>query len=106
MTNINLYQSDAMSYRLPTATSMYALLNLGGEAGEVLSVVAKGIRDGYESKDIYVAELAKELGDVLWMVAAVASDNGLKLSDICQMNLDKLESREVRAVISGSGDNR
>ena len=44
-----------MSYRLPTATSMYALLNLGGEVGEVLSVVAKGIRDGYESKDIYTA---------------------------------------------------
>ena len=103
--NIDEYQSSAMTFRLHTADGLYALRNLAAEAGEVAGLAAKRRRDGGDIAE-YQKALAKELGDVLWMVAAVAADNDLKLSDICQMNLDKLESRKNRAVISGSGDNR
>jgi NTP pyrophosphatase (non-canonical NTP hydrolase) len=103
--NIDFYQSRAMSYRLETANEIYALLNLGAEIGEVLGNVAKFIRDGGDVEQ-YNKRMAKELGDVMWMVAAVAKDHNLSLSDICTQNLDKLESRKIRDVIQGSGDNR
>jgi NTP pyrophosphatase (non-canonical NTP hydrolase) len=103
--NVDFYQSRAMSYRLDTANEIYALLNLGGEIGEVMSLVAKFIRDGGDMEE-YKKNMSKELGDIMWMVAAVAKDHNLSLSDICTQNLDKLESRKIRAVIQGSGDNR
>jgi hypothetical protein len=102
---VDFYQSRAMTYRLETANEIYALLNLGGEIGEVLSNVAKFIRDGGSIKD-YNERMKKELGDVMWMVAAVAKDHNMSLSEICTHNLDKLESRKIRDVIQGSGDNR
>lgn len=103
--NLDFYQSRAMSYRLETANEIYALLNLGGEIGEVLSNVAKFIRDGGDVEQ-YHERMKKELGDVMWMVAAVAKDHNMSLSEICTHNLDKLESRKIRDAIQGSGDNR
>ena len=103
--NIDIYQTEAMAYRLPTADGMYALLNLLGEAGEIASLAAKRMRDGGDIEE-YRKNMAKELGDVMWMVAAVASDFGLRLSDICVQNLTKLEDRQKRNAIKGSGDSR
>jgi NTP pyrophosphatase (non-canonical NTP hydrolase) len=103
--NIDKYQTDAMAFRLPTADSVYAFLNLAAEAGEVLSVAAKQVRDGGDV-DEYYKSIAKELGDVMWMVAAVASDHNLPMSYICEGNLDKLVSRKQRDVLQGSGDDR
>ena len=103
---IDDYQRDAMQYRLKTANHTYALMNLAGEAGEVLSLAAKFIRDGHMFPEEFKKALEKELGDVMWMVAAIANDNGLSMSAICQHNLDKLRDRKQRNVITGSGDNR
>jgi MazG nucleotide pyrophosphohydrolase domain len=50
--------------------------------------------------------MAKELGDVLWYVAQLASELGLDLDEIAQVNLDKLLSRQRGGVLSGSGDER
>ena len=50
--------------------------------------------------------LAKELGDVLWMVTAAANDLGFDLDEIAQINIDKLSSRHRRGSLRGSGDNR
>jgi hypothetical protein len=50
--------------------------------------------------------LKKELGDILWFIAGLASNYGWNLEDIAQMNLNKLEDRKNRNVIQGSGDNR
>jgi len=106
MNHIDTYQEQAMQYRLKTANATYALLNLAGEVGEVLSLAAKFIRDGHMFPEQFKEHLSKELGDVMWMVAAIANDNGLKLSEVCQENIDKLEDRKQRNVIMGSGDNR
>lgn len=103
--NVDLYQFNAMKYRLESADTTYALLNLGAEAGEVLGVAAKYQRDGSDYPT-FVANMSKELGDVMWMVAAVASDFGLRMSDICTENLAKLEDRQKRNAIKGSGDTR
>lgn len=102
---LNDYQKEALSYRLPSAADPhYALLNLSGEVGELHSLIAKGIRDG--KKPDHRDNVAKELGDILWMVAAIAADNSMSLNDVASLNLSKLFNRKVNNTISGSGDNR
>lgn len=101
----NEYQRKLMEYRLPSADETYALLGLAGEAGEVCSLAAKGIRDGYNILELQ-ASLKKELGDVLWCVAAIAESYNLSLNEIAQANFEKIVSRFERGVLGGSGDNR
>ncbi len=85
----------------------YPALGLAGEAGEVAEHAKKAIRDdGGKITDERRAAIAKELGDVLWYVAQLASELGLELDQIAQGNLDKLLSRQARGVLSGSGDDR
>ncbi len=85
----------------------YPALGLAGEAGEVAEHAKKSIRDdgGTVSEPRRMA-MAKELGDVLWYVAQIASELNLDLDDIAQTNLDKLLSRQRRGVLSGDGDDR
>ena len=107
------YQIEAMDYRKSSADHIYALLNLAAETGELLGKVAKHIRDAPKgaAKDVDYAEaytegIASELGDILWMCAAIATDMELSLGQIALANLTKLEDRQQRNKISGSGDNR
>ena len=51
-------------------------------------------------------ELAKELGDVLWYVAQIATELDTDLETVARENLMKLEDRQNRGVLGGSGDNR
>lgn len=85
----------------------YPALGLAGEAGEVAEHAKKAIRDDAgEITDERRAAMGKELGDVLWYVAQLATELELDLDEIAQGNLDKLLSRQRRGVLSGSGDNR
>jgi len=85
----------------------YPALGLAGEAGEVAEHAKKAIRDdGGMVSDERRAAMRKELGDVLWYVAQLASELGLELDDIAEANLAKLLSRQRRGVLSGSGDER
>jgi NTP pyrophosphatase (non-canonical NTP hydrolase) len=85
----------------------YPALGLAGEAGEVAEHAKKAIRDdGGKVKDERRAAMSKELGDVLWYVAQLASELDLSLDDIAKQNLEKLFSRQERGVLSGSGDDR
>jgi hypothetical protein len=53
-----------------------------------------------------VNEIVKELGDVEWYAAAIASECDAKLGDVAQKNYDKLLSRKARGKLQGEGDNR
>lgn len=99
------YQKQALYFRLPTADALYALLNLCSEVGELQGLIAKTIRDGV-NKETYPTELKKELGDVLWCLAAVCLDNGYTLEDIAQTNLNKLASRKEAGTIGGPSEAR
>jgi len=98
------YQKKAVSFAIYPATHkvLYPTLGLCGEAGEVAEKVKKQVRDGVFNRH----EVAKELGDVLWYLANLASDIGYNLDEIAAMNIDKLSSRKDRNKIQGSGDNR
>jgi NTP pyrophosphatase (non-canonical NTP hydrolase) len=85
----------------------YPALGLAGEAGEVAEHAKKAIRDDAgKVSDERRAKMSKELGDVLWYVAQLASELELDLDEVAQANLDKLLSRQQRGVLSGSGDDR
>jgi NTP pyrophosphatase (non-canonical NTP hydrolase) len=86
---------------------VYPALGLAGEAGEVAEHAKKVIRDdGGTVGEARRAAMAKELGDVLWYVAQLATELGLELDEVAAQNLEKLLSRQQRGVLSGSGDDR
>jgi len=85
----------------------YTALGLAGEAGEYADKVKKVIRDdGGNLSPEKRLELAKEAGDVLWYLQEVAGVLGYDLVELACMNLEKLEDRNRRNVLHGSGDNR
>lgn len=85
----------------------YPALGLAGEAGEVCNKVKKIYRDcdGVLGSDKAV-EIGKELGDVLWYVAACCSEIGLRMSDVAEASLSKLKKRQQEGKLRGDGDNR
>ena len=86
---------------------LYPTLGLCGEAGEVAEKVKKMVRDdGGELTAQRREALAAELGDVLWYVAQLATEAGLDLGEVAEANLVKLRSRQERAALQGSGDDR
>lgn len=104
---INSYQDAALETAQYTDSIIYPALGLTGEAGEVADKVKKVLRDNNgQFSDERKADIAKELGDVLWYVANMAYDLGYTLEEIAQMNINKLRSRAQRGVLGGSGDNR
>lgn len=107
--DFNAYQKAAAGTRsYPREAGInYPALGLAGEGGEVANQVKKIIRDdgGIVTETRRLAIL-KELGDVLWYVADIATALGADLSTIAFQNLDKLYSRKDRGTITGDGDNR
>jgi NTP pyrophosphatase (non-canonical NTP hydrolase) len=89
--SLNLYQIEAMRTHTedPTRILTYAL-GLAGESGECCDLIKKHIGHGHDQdKD----KLVKELGDVLWYVAGLAHLLGVSLSEVAQVNIDKLAKR-------------
>lgn len=78
-------------------------LGLVGEAGEVSEKVKKIFRDKSKFSD---EEVLKELGDVLFYVTALSNIFGGNLKAVMEMNMSKLDDREQRGKLKGSGDNR
>lgn len=94
----------------------YCALGLTGEAGEVADKIKKLYRDdelislNALGKSIIIEQnrlaIAKELGDVLWYITAMANEIDMSLEDIAKMNYDKLLKRRSTNTLQGSGDNR
>ena len=79
------------------------ILGLVGEAGEVAEKIKKLIRD--KSK-VTNEDILKELGDVLFYTTALANIYGRGLQDVMKLNISKLDDRQRRGKLTGSGDNR
>jgi NTP pyrophosphatase (non-canonical NTP hydrolase) len=65
-------------------------LGLTGESGEVADIIKKHLFQGHE---LDKAHLAEELGDVLWYIASLCNTLEVKMSDVMQGNIDKLQKR-------------
>lgn len=112
--NFSEYQIESRktaTYPEVGAGFVYPTLGLIGEAGEVAEKVKKLFRD----KDILTAktvsdddieEIKKELGDVLWYLAQIATEFNLDLDNVATSNIEKLRSRLERQTLHGDGDNR
>ena len=83
------------------------MLGLAGETGETSEKLKKAIRDdGGIVTEERRAAIKKELGDVLWYIAALSTELNLDLQEIAEENLAKLAKRKVEAKLHGDGDNR
>jgi NTP pyrophosphatase (non-canonical NTP hydrolase) len=78
-------------------------LGLVGESGEVAEKIKKLFRDKNKFND---EDVLKELGDVLFYVVALSNIFGGNLKKTMEMNMAKLDDREQRGKLKGSGDNR
>lgn len=86
---------------------IYPTLGLSGEAGEIAEKIKKVLRDKKGIVDEETkGEISKELGDVLWYVAQIATELKLSLDKVVLKNIEKLNSRKERGKLQGSGDNR
>ena len=123
ITNTQKYQRQAHGFAVYGTAYHYPFLGLAGEAGEVCELLAKFERKnhyapllGYalqyaekQGQDVsldkeFVARLESELGDVIWMVAEIATCFGLTLDGIMEHNTKKLSERKQTATIVGSGE--
>lgn len=108
--NFDEYQRKARStavYPNLNNNLSYPTLGLCGEAGEVAEKVKKIERDqGGIWSNKNREDIKLELSDVLWYIANLACEIDVTLEDIAISNIRKLESRQKRGKLKGSGDNR
>ena len=118
--NASEYQVKAHDFASYGENPMYPALGLSEEAGEVCGKIAKFIRhnNGMTPQDAeksssplmrdevakFRTALMSELSDVMWMVAEIATLNGLGLDEIMEYNIVKLTERRSKGLIAGSGD--
>lgn len=102
---LNEYQKQAGKYKLDYTTAYERAFGLFEEAGEVAGIFKRLERGDYNQDTAY-SKIEKELGDVLWYLSQVAEDFKIPLDNIAWLNLRRLESRQDRGMIMGSGSDR
>lgn len=83
---------------------VYPILGLCEEAGEVAGKLKRWLRG--DTPNLDVEGLKREMGDVLWYLASLATDLGITLEDVAKTNIEKLTLRKKTNTLKGSGDNR
>lgn len=74
------------------ANNIVPFLGLIGEAGSVITELKKNLRDG-KAYINYRNKLKEELGDVLWYISTIATENELNLEEVAKENLKKIKDR-------------
>lgn len=87
-------------------SNFYPWWGLMEEATEVSKLVGKQWLRGDNKSEPSRNEIIAELGDVLWMLSEIATQQDISLREVAQYNLKKLADRANRGVIKGDGDNR
>ncbi|MBR2046272.1 MAG: nucleoside triphosphate pyrophosphohydrolase family protein [Agathobacter sp.] len=91
---INEYQKLAMTTLNPELDKKDVLINgvmgLCGESGEVIDIVKKHLAQGHE---LDKEKIIKELGDVAWYMAEIATVLDVELEEVFVQNIEKLKKR-------------
>lgn len=74
---------------LPFEVESHALHGMVAEIGEIHGLFQKV----YQGHELNAVHLQKELGDLLWFIAEYCTSQDWHLSDIAQMNIEKLKAR-------------
>lgn len=95
--DFNIYQEEAKKTIQSNSaddklTSIVPFLGIIGEIGSVLTQLKIKLRDG-DSYKVYKKKLCEELGDVLWYISTIATQNELTLEEIANQNLHKIKDR-------------
>jgi NTP pyrophosphatase (non-canonical NTP hydrolase) len=95
--DFKLYQSQASKTIQDYITdkevnNIVPFLGIIGEAGSVITELKKKLRDGNAYTN-YENKLKEELGDVLWYIATIATQNKLDLNEIAEKNIGKINDR-------------
>lgn len=78
-------------------------MGLAGESGEVIDYLKKVMFHGHKLEQ---EVLKKELGDVLWYMATLATTANIDLEEIAKANIEKLKSRYPEGFSSDKSINR
>ena len=89
--NLNDYQKIASQTIMPLHPEWLLAMGLIGESGEVVEHIKK-VHEG-KFDEIDREHIKKELGDVLWYLAAIATNLKISLNDIAAENIKKVLSR-------------
>ena len=65
-------------------------LKLAGEAGEIADLVGKGV---FHDTGLDVPKIVKEMGDVLWYLAALCKHLNVPMEQVMAENIAKLKAR-------------
>jgi NTP pyrophosphatase (non-canonical NTP hydrolase) len=91
---LNEFQKEVMrtfaTRKDPTLQLAVMGLGVAGEAGEVADMLKKHIGHGHP---LDITKLEKEMGDVLWYLAAIALCCNTTLETVAEANIVKLRSR-------------
>jgi NTP pyrophosphatase (non-canonical NTP hydrolase) len=99
LVSLNDYQAQAARTLIDAPDSEYSAdqimlvwnaLGLAGEAGEVADTIKKAV---FHQHGLDRDELIKELGDVLWYVAALCTKLDISMSEVAERNIAKLHKR-------------
>jgi len=95
--DFNFYQEKAKETIQKNAsadnlTTIVPFLGIIGEIGSLVTELKKKFRDG-EAYVAFKSKLGEELGDVLWYISTIATQNDLTLDDVASNNLDKIHDR-------------
>lgn len=100
-------QQTVITHIDPMMDKTIWVLGISGEASEIAEKWKKIVAyDGGELTPEKKSELAKEMGDVLWYLAAFSHSLGISFQDVAESNIKKVLSRKDRGVTRGRGDNR
>jgi len=100
-------QESVIRHKDPLIDKTIWAMGIAGEAGEIIEKWKKLVayKDAKITDEVR-EDMSKEIGDVLWYLAAFSQSLDLSLQAVAEANLEKVLSRKKRGVIKGKGDNR
>lgn len=96
-----LIDNPPRTYTADEIMLVWNVLGLAGECGEVADLVKKAV---FHDIGLDRDKLLKELGDVSWYLAGIATKLKAALGeDVLQPNIDKLKARYPDGFVTGGG---